>query len=187
MLYAFRYAPDFGIDGDRLVDVVFIGVVMGVICARAYYVIFAPFDYTSFWQMIDIRQGGLAIYGGVIGAFVFGGLAAKWRKVPILPLFDLVGICFLIGQGVAAGPTSSTRRPSAPTPRCPGACTGEGTREYLGQCAVGACRRGRHRGPRPAGAPHLPVRKPVVLCGLCAAGPADEAPPFPRAECFWAM
>ena len=100
MLYAFRYAPDFGIDGDRLVDVVFIGVVMGVICARAYYVIFAPFDYTSFWQMIDIRQGGLAIYGGVIGAFVFGGLAAKWRKVPILPLFDLVGICFLIGQGV---------------------------------------------------------------------------------------
>ena len=100
MWYAFRHAPDFGIDGDRLVDVVFVGVVAGVICARAYYVIFAPFRYESFWQMIDIRQGGLAIYGGIIGAFVFGGLMAKLRKVPILPLFDLVGICFLIGQGI---------------------------------------------------------------------------------------
>ena len=99
MAFAFRKAVDFGIDGDRLVDVVFIGVVAGVICARAYYVAFAPFEYESIWQMLDIRQGGLAIYGGVIGAFVFGGLAAKWRKVPILPLFDLVGICFLIGQG----------------------------------------------------------------------------------------
>lgn len=100
MAFAFRYAPDFGIDGDRLVDVVCIGTVMAIVCARIYYVAFAPFEYESLWDMIDIRQGGIAIYGAVIGAFVFGGLAAKWRRVPILPLFDLVGICFLIGQGV---------------------------------------------------------------------------------------
>lgn len=100
MAFAFRYAPDFGIDGDRLVDVVCIGTVMAIVCARIYYVAFAPFQYESLWQMLDIRQGGIAIYGAVIGAFVFGGLAAKWRKVPILPLFDLVGICFLIGQGI---------------------------------------------------------------------------------------
>ena len=131
MLYAFRYAPDFGIDGDRLVDVVFIGVVMGVICARAYYVIFAPFDYTSFWQMIDIRQGGLAIYGGVIGAFVFGGLAAKWRKVPILPLFDLVGICFLIGQGVGRWANFINQEAFGTNTTLPWGMYSEGTREYL--------------------------------------------------------
>ena len=100
LLYAFRNAVDFGIDSDRLVDVVAIGAVMAIVCARIYYVAMAPFKYNSIWEMIDIRLGGIAIYGAVIGAFVFGGLAAKWRKIPLLPLFDLVSLGFLIGQGI---------------------------------------------------------------------------------------
>ena len=100
MLYAFRNAVDYGIDSDRLVDVVAIGTVMAIVCARIYYVAMAPFAYQSLWEMIDIRKGGIAIYGAVIGAFVFGALAAKWRKVPPLPLFDLVSLGFLIGQGI---------------------------------------------------------------------------------------
>ena len=100
MLYAFRNAVDYGIDSDRLVDVVAIGTVMAIVCARIYYVAMAPFAYQSLWEMIDIRKGGIAIYGAVIGAFVFGGLAARWRKVPLLPLFDLVSLGFLIGQGI---------------------------------------------------------------------------------------
>ena len=100
MLFAFRNADDFGINSDRLIDVILVGAVMAIVCARIYYIVFAPFKYESIWQMIDIRQGGIAIYGAVIGAFVFGGLMAKIRRIPILPLFDLVGICFLIGQGV---------------------------------------------------------------------------------------
>ncbi|WP_337574517.1 prolipoprotein diacylglyceryl transferase [Fournierella sp.] len=100
LVFAFRYAVDFGIDADRLVDVVLVGSVCAVICARAYYVIFSPVPYESFVDMIDIRQGGLAIYGGVIGAAVFGGLACKWRKLPILPTFDLVAMGFLIGQSI---------------------------------------------------------------------------------------
>ena len=100
LVFAFRYAVDFGIDADRLVDVVLVGSVCAVICARAYYVIFSPVPYESFADMIDIRQGGLAIYGGVIGAAVFGGLACKWRKLPILPTFDLVAMGFLIGQSI---------------------------------------------------------------------------------------
>lgn len=100
LVFAFRYAVDFGIDADRLVDVVLVGSVCAVICARAYYVIFSPVPYESFADMIDIRQGGLAIYGGVIGAAVFGGLTCKWRKLPILPTFDLVAMGFLIGQSI---------------------------------------------------------------------------------------
>ena len=100
MMFAFRNADDFGINSDRLIDVILVGAVMAIVCARIYYIVFAPFKYESIWQMIDIRQGGIAIYGAVIGAFVFGGLMAKIRRIPILPLFDLVGICFLIGQGV---------------------------------------------------------------------------------------
>lgn len=100
LVFAFRYAVDFGIDADRLVDVVVVGTLCAVVCARAYYVIFSPVPYESLWDMIDIRQGGLAIYGGIIGAAVFGGLACKWRKLPLFATFDLVGMGFLIGQSI---------------------------------------------------------------------------------------
>ena len=100
MALAFHYAPDFGLNADRLVDVVVVGTIMGIVCARIAYVAMAPFEYESIWDMIAVRDGGLAIYGGVIGAFVFGGLAARWRRVTLLPLFDVVAMGFLVGQGI---------------------------------------------------------------------------------------
>ena len=56
MLFAFRNADDFGINSDRLIDVILVGAVMAIVCARIYYIVFAPFKYESIWQMIDIRQ-----------------------------------------------------------------------------------------------------------------------------------
>lgn len=100
LVFAFHFAPDFGLDADRMVDVIIIGTIMAIVCARAYYVAFAPFEYNSIWEILDIRKGGIAVYGSIFGAFVFGGLAARWRKLPLLPLFDLVGMGFLIGQAV---------------------------------------------------------------------------------------
>lgn len=131
MAFAFRYAVDFGIDADHLVDVVCIGTVMAIICARAYYVAFAPFEYESIWEMLDIRQGGIAIYGGIIGAFVFGGLAAKWRKIPILPLFDLVGICFPIGQGIGRWGNFVNQEAFGCNTTLPWGMYSEGTQAYL--------------------------------------------------------
>ena len=98
ILFAFRHCTEFGIDGDGLTDVVVVGVIMGILSARAYYVAMAPFSYDSIWDMLSIRDGGLAIYGGIIGAVVFGSLGCKWRRLPVLPVLDLTGICFLIGQ-----------------------------------------------------------------------------------------
>mgnify|MGYP005885563817 CR=1 FL=1 len=98
LVFAFRHSLEFGVDPDSMVDVILIGVVLGIISARAYYVAMAPFKYESIWEMIAIRDGGLAIYGGIIGGFLFGGLACKWRKVPVLPMFDLTAMGFLVGQ-----------------------------------------------------------------------------------------
>ena len=91
LVFAFRHSLEFGVDPDSMVDVILIGVVLGIISARAYYVAMAPFQYNSIWEMIAIRDGGLAIYGGIIGGFLFGGLACKWRGVPVLTMFDLTG------------------------------------------------------------------------------------------------
>ncbi len=98
LVFAFRHSVEFGVDADSMVDVILIGIVLGIASARAYYVAMAPFKYESIWEMIAIRDGGLAIYGGIIGGFLFGGLACKWRGVPVLPMFDLTAMGFLIGQ-----------------------------------------------------------------------------------------
>ncbi len=100
LLFAFHFAVDFGIDADRMVDVVVVGTIMSIVCARAYYVLFSPYEYNSLWEVLDIRKGGIAIYGAIFGAFVFGALAARWRKLPLLALADLAGMGFLIGQAV---------------------------------------------------------------------------------------
>ena len=131
MLYAFRNAVDYGIDSDRLVDVVAIGTVMAIVCARIYYVAMAPFAYQSLWEMIDIRKGGIAIYGAVIGAFVFGALAAKWRKVPLLPLFDLVSLGFLIGQGIGRWGNFVNQEAFGTNTTLPWGMYSEGTEAYL--------------------------------------------------------
>ncbi|MEG0803945.1 MAG: prolipoprotein diacylglyceryl transferase, partial [Pygmaiobacter sp.] len=94
-LFALSQAKHFGINEDRMLDVIMVGTIGSIVCARAYYVIFAPFEYA-----INIRDGGIAIYGAIIGAFFFGWLACKWRKVPSLPMFDLASMGFLIGQTI---------------------------------------------------------------------------------------
>jgi phosphatidylglycerol:prolipoprotein diacylglycerol transferase len=131
LAFAFHYAVDFGINTDRLVDVVLVGTVMSIVCARIYYVAFAPFKYTSIWQMIDLRQGGIAIYGAVIGAFVFGALAAKWRKVPILPLFDLMAFGFLIGQSIGRWGNFVNQEAFGCNTKLPWGMYSEGTHDYL--------------------------------------------------------
>ena len=131
LVFAFRHSLEFGVDPDSMVDVILIGVVLGIISARAYYVAMAPFKYESIWEMIAIRDGGLAIYGGIIGAFVFGGLAAKWRKVPLLPLFDLVSLGFLIGQGIGRWGNFVNQEAFGTNTTLPWGMYSEGTEAYL--------------------------------------------------------
>ncbi len=101
MIYGFSKMKRFGIDADRAIDAVIGGVVGGLIGARAYYVIFRWEDYAGDWKSIlNFRNGGLAIYGGLIGAVAVGLLICKIRKVKMLPMLDVACIGFLIGQGI---------------------------------------------------------------------------------------
>ena len=51
-------------------------------------------------EIFQIHDGGLAIYGGLIGAVVFGGLMAKIRKMKVAAVLDIASLGFLIGQGI---------------------------------------------------------------------------------------
>jgi phosphatidylglycerol:prolipoprotein diacylglycerol transferase len=101
MLFSYSKMKKFGLDSDRTVDAIFAGIIGGVIGARLYYVIMQWDVYKGDWkQIFNLRNGGLAIYGGIIGAVLFGAIVAKIRKVKFLPLLDIAGVCFLIGQGI---------------------------------------------------------------------------------------
>ena len=99
--YALLNARKVGVDSDRLIDVVMVGLVCGIIGARLYYVIF---DWETFQgdlsKIFDIRQGGLAIYGGILAGMAGGIIMAKIRKVRVRPAMDLAAAGFLIGQGI---------------------------------------------------------------------------------------
>lgn len=99
VVYCFKRMKNFGIDDDRATNVVFAGFIGAIICARLYYVIM---EWDSFKDdlvsIIMVREGGLAIYGGIIGAVVVGFIAARINKLRFMPLMDLVGMGFLIGQ-----------------------------------------------------------------------------------------
>lgn len=101
MIYALRHAREFGIDADRMLDVVIAGTIFGVIGARLYYVAFAPQGmFNSFADILNMRKGGVAFYGAVIGAVLAALLTCGWRKVKLLPMIDVATVGFLVGQGI---------------------------------------------------------------------------------------
>lgn len=101
MIYGFSQMKKYGVDPDRAMDAVLGGILGGLVGARIYYVVMSWDSYAGDWKAIfNLRNGGLAIYGGLIGAILVGGLVAKFRKVRLLPLFDVCGIGFLLGQGI---------------------------------------------------------------------------------------
>lgn len=100
-VYVLRRVKDFGLDGDRVMDVILGGVLLGIVGARLYYVLFSWDTYRDDLLLIfNIRQGGIAIYGGVIGAVLAAVLMCRWRKVRLLPLLDVVAGGLLLGQAV---------------------------------------------------------------------------------------
>lgn len=131
IFYASRKAINYGVDSDRMLDVVMVSAVVAIIGARVFYVIFAPFKYESLWDMINLRDGGIAIYGGIIGAFLAGMLMCKLRKVPTLPMFDLAALGFLIGQGVGRWGNFFNQEVFGRNTTLPWGMYSEGTYDYL--------------------------------------------------------
>ena len=96
MIYGFRKMKKAGIDPDRATDAVIGGFFGAIVGARLYYIMFS--DSTPFSKFFDFREGGLAIYGGLIGAIVVGGIIVKLRKLRLTAMLDVVAPCFFIGQ-----------------------------------------------------------------------------------------
>ena len=102
VLYGWRRSRQFGIKTDDITDGVLWIVPFAIVCARAYYCIFEwderfaddPISVLYIWN------GGLAIYGGIIGAVIGVAVFCYFKKIKLPALLDLVLLGFLIGQSI---------------------------------------------------------------------------------------
>ncbi len=101
VLYCMRIAKSHKVDPDKLSNCVIVGLITAMIGARAYYVAFMWDHFKNApLTVFNIHEGGLAIYGGLIGALLGGLITAKVQKMKLLPVLDVAVMGFLIGQGI---------------------------------------------------------------------------------------
>ena len=101
VLFGGRTAYKWKINLDKMIDILLWGTIGGIFGARLYYVIFS-WDYYSAHpaDIIKIWEGGLAIYGGIIGGLLCAFIVCKVEKVNYMNLLDMASMSLLIGQGI---------------------------------------------------------------------------------------
>ena len=94
-----REAKRTGQNPEQYLDLAMIGIAAGILGARIYYVIFA-WDYykDDLLSIFNIRQGGLAIYGGIIGACIAVVIYSRKKKQNFGLLMDTASMSIVFGQ-----------------------------------------------------------------------------------------
>ena len=101
VIYGLKRSKQFGLKEDDILDGVLGIVPFAIICARAYYCIFAWGQFKSNpISVLYIWEGGLAIYGGVIGAALGVVALCLIKKIRLGAVLDVVAIGFLLGQAI---------------------------------------------------------------------------------------
>ncbi|KZL93908.1 prolipoprotein diacylglyceryl transferase [Clostridium magnum] len=86
---------------DKLLDTFLVAFPFAVIGARAYYVVFEFNDYRdNLIDIFNIRQGGLAIHGGVLFGLVAAYIYTRYKKLDFLEMADIAAPSLIIGQAI---------------------------------------------------------------------------------------
>ena len=101
VMYACRRSREFGLTEDTVLDGVLWVTPFAIVCARAYYVAFSWADYADNpISVFYIWNGGIAIYGGVLGAILGMAVLCRVKKVKFTAALDLILMVFLLGQSI---------------------------------------------------------------------------------------
>lgn len=101
IMLAIHLAKKTGQDSDKYYDLAIIAIISAIIGARLYFVAF-QWDYYSqdLTRIFNLREGGLAIYGGILAAVITVCAYAKYKKMKIGPIADVAGPAVAFGQCV---------------------------------------------------------------------------------------
>lgn len=90
-----------GVSKDNVLDIALWGIISGIVGARIYYVLFSLDEFRGDWlSVFRIWEGGIAIYGGIIGAVISTFIYCKIKKLNVLNTFDACCIGLLLGQAI---------------------------------------------------------------------------------------
>ena len=122
LFLVYKDKKKYNISWDDIITFLIYALIFGIICARIYYVVF-KWDYYSehLDEIIKIWNGGIAIYGGIIGALITAVVFCKIKKIKFLNLCDLGAPYLALAQSIGrwgnfvnreafGGPTSSILR-----------------------------------------------------------------------------
>ena len=99
MFYSCKQGKKFGLKEDDILDGFLWITPLAIVCARIYYVVFSWADYKDNpIEVFYIWNGGIAIYGSVIGAILGMWIFSRVKKVKVTAVLDLIMTAFLIGQ-----------------------------------------------------------------------------------------
>ena len=99
VFYANRRVKQFGLTEDNLLTMLLVAVPLALVCARAYYCVFSWEQFRDDpISCLYIWEGGIAIYGGVLGAILGMWVLCRVKKLKFTAVLDLILTAFLIGQ-----------------------------------------------------------------------------------------
>lgn len=90
----------YNIKFDDIIDLSIILIPVAFICARVYYVLFNLESYTNLASILNIKDGGLAIYGGIIGGTIVIYFFCKKKNIKMLDLLDYIVPYLALGQAI---------------------------------------------------------------------------------------
>lgn len=97
-LYAFWRMKSVPLVVDDMLDIALVCIPSGIVGARLYYVLTSFENYPAFWDVFKIWEGGLAIYGGIIGGFIGVFAVCRHKKKSLLRVLDCIAPGLMIGQ-----------------------------------------------------------------------------------------
>ena len=101
LAFCSRDARRYRISQEALLDFLLYAIPLGIVFARLYYVVFRFNMYSDdLLSIFNIREGGLAIYGGVIGGLIAARIVSKKHGISTLSLLDLVAPALVLGQAI---------------------------------------------------------------------------------------
>ena len=97
-IYALKTCKKHNLTQENITDILLYGLPSAIFCARLYYVLFKLDEFKNFWDVFKIWNGGIAIYGAIIGAVISTYIYCRVKKVNVLCAFDIGAFGLLIGQ-----------------------------------------------------------------------------------------
>jgi phosphatidylglycerol:prolipoprotein diacylglycerol transferase len=87
-----------GLPYDIIIDMLLWVIPFSIVGARAYYVLTSLSEFHTFAEVINIRSGGLAIYGGIIGGAIAVAIVCRIKKLNFIKFADCAVVALILGQ-----------------------------------------------------------------------------------------